>query len=574
MLGQTPAPMAPGAVRIALDDEEDAAADAVLPRPLRRADLMTVLEQVSQGRAPQPDAVRNPAADDLPRFPGARVLVVDDSDVNREVAAETLGQLGVEVTLAEGGEAAIELMRVEAFDLVFMDGSMPGLDGFETTARIRAEERDSGRPRAAILALTAHVIGAGADAWREAGMDGVVYKPFTVRDLAGALQRTCAGKAVTAPAPAPRPAQTDADAALFDPQVRAELDAIAVRKPEFLDRVQGLYRANAPLRAGEIDAALRAGDMDALARAAHALKSMSLSIGARAVAAAASSVEAGARENRSGLHAEVGALHQALDLTSAALFGETPVRDPFEAQFEAAMTNGGLRLVYQPIVDRNGGPCGKAEALVRWDHPEQGPLSPDAFLPCVARAAMGPRLTDFVMRRAMQDLAGLEHLNVAVNVFPEEFQEPGFAERVREALAAEGFDPQRLEIEVTETAMLDMERSAAAIAELQALGVRTALDDFGTGFTSFQALKTLPFDTLKIDRSFVQDCLSSTASAAIIHAVIGVGRALGVKVVCEGVETPEQAAFLRTAGAHYLQGYHFHKPMEVSEFCRLADRAA
>ena len=115
---------------------------------------------------------------------------------------------------------------------------------------------------------------------------------------------------------------------------------------------------------------------------------------------------------------------------------------------------------------------------------------------------------------------------------------------------------------------------AAAIAELQALGVRTALDDFGTGFTSFQALKTLPFDTLKIDRSFVQDCLSSTASAAIIHAVIGVGRALGVKVVCEGVETPEQAAFLRTAGAHYLQGYHFHKPMEVSEFCRLADRAA
>jgi len=575
VFGPTSAPLAPKAVWIALEDEENTAADAVLPRPLRRADLITVLEQVSHGRAPQLDTVRTQAADDLPRFPGARVLVVDDSDVNREVAAETLSQLDVDVTLAEGGEAAIELMRAEAFDLVFMDGSMPGLDGFETTARIRAEEMETGRPRAAILALTAHVIGAGADAWREAGMDGVVYKPFTVRDLAGALQRTCADKAVTGPGPAaPRTTQAGADVGLFDPQVRAELDAIAARKPEFLDRVQGLYRANAPLRAGEIDAALRAGDMDALARAAHALKSMSLSIGARAVAAAASTVEAGARESRSGLHVEVDGLHQALELTSVALFGEGPACDPFEAQFEAAMTNGGLRLVYQPIVDRNAGPCGKVEALVRWDHPERGPLCPDAFLPCVARAALGPRLTDFVMRRAMRDLTGLEHLSVAVNVFPEEFQEPGFSDRVRDALTAEGFDPQRLEIEVTETAMLDMERSAAAIADLKALGVRAALDDFGTGFTSFQALKTLPFDTLKIDRSFVQDCLSSTASAAIIHAVIGVGRALGVKVVCEGVETAEQAAFLRTAGAHYLQGYHFHRPMELSEISRLSDRAA
>ncbi|WP_262423513.1 response regulator [Brevundimonas denitrificans] len=204
---------------IALEDEENTAADAVLTRPLRRADLITVLEQVSHGRAPQLDTVRTQAADDLPRFPGVRVLVVDDSDVNREVAAETLSQLDVDVTLAEGGEAAIELMRAEAFDLVFMDGSMPGLDGFETTARIRAEEMETGRPRAAILALTAHVIGAGADAWREAGMDGVVYKPFTVRDLAGALQRTCADKAVTGPGPAaPRTTQADADVGLFDPR--------------------------------------------------------------------------------------------------------------------------------------------------------------------------------------------------------------------------------------------------------------------------------------------------------------------------------------------------------------------
>ena len=113
-----------------------------------------------------------------------------------------------------------------------------------------------------------------------------------------------------------------------------------------------------------------------------------------------------------------------------------------------------------------------------------------------------------------------------------------------------------------------------AISELKALGVKVALDDFGTGFTSFQALKELPFDTLKIDRCFVQDCLTSTASAAIIHAVIGVGRALGVRIVCEGVETAEQAAFLKTAGAHCLQGYHFHRPMEREELSGLAVLAA
>ena len=356
--------------------------------------------------------------------------------------------------------------------------------------------------------------------------------------------------------------------------MRGELEAIAARKPEFLDRVQGLYRANAPLRAGEIDAGLAAGDMEATARAAHALKSMSLSIGARAVAKAASAVVAAARENSSHVLADAAALHQALARTSAALFGETPARAPFEVEFEQAMSQGDLRLVYQPIVDRTGSSCEKVEALVRWSHPQRGAVPPDAFLPDVARAGLGPRLTDFVLRLAMTDLAAPMSLNVAVNVFPEEFQAPGFAARVRDALTATGFAPERLEIEVTETAMLDMDRSASAISDLKALGVKVALDDFGTGFTSFQALKELPFDTLKIDRSFVQDCLTSTASAAIIHAVIGVGRALGVRIVCEGVETAEQAAFLKTAGAHCLQGYHFHRPMEREELSRLAVLAA
>lgn len=574
VFGSARLPSADEAVLIALDDTGEDVADCVLPQPLRRADLITVLTQVSEGRAPHLGGRETQTVDDLPRFPGVRVLVVDDSDVNREVAAETLDQLGATVRLVESGQAAIESLRTETFDLVFMDGSMPGLDGFETTARIRAEEQGSGRSRVPIVALTAHVIGSGADAWRRAGMDGVVHKPFTVRDLAAALLRICPDRAAHIPAASASAAPVHADNELFDPTVRSELEAIAARKPEFMDRVQGLYRANAPLRASEIDAALAAGDMETTARAAHALKSMSLSIGARAVATAASAVEAGARESRPDVAADVAALREALVRTSKALFGDAPVREPFEVEFERALAQGDLRLVYQPIVDRTGSSCDKVEALLRWSHPERGPVPPDVFLPDVARAGLGPRLTDFVLRRAMTDLAAPMDLSVAVNVFPEEFQEPGFAARVRDALNAAGFDPRRLEVEVTETAMLDLGRSSAAISELQALGVRVALDDFGTGFTSFQALKDLPFDTLKIDRSFVQDCLTSTASAAIIHAVIGIGRALGLKIVCEGVETAEQAAFLKTAGAHYLQGYHFHRPTEIDALSCLAVLAA
>ncbi len=152
-------------------------------------------------------------------------------------------------------------------------------------------------------------------------------------------------------------------------------------------------------------------------------------------------------------------------------------------------------------------------------------------------------------------------IRVAINASASEFQQPGFAPRVAALAEARRFPLDRLEIEVTETAMLDVEAARRTIDALRALGVGVSLDDFGAGYTSLHALRELKFTTLKIDRSFVDRCSQDTASAAIIHAVIGVGRALGMKVVCEGVETAEQAEFLRIAGAHYLQGFYFHRPL-------------
>ena len=250
------------------------------------------------------------------------MLVADDSDVNREVAVEALARLGVTPTLVNDGQEAVEAASVERFDLIFMDGSMPVLDGFEAARRIRAAEAGAGLSRTPILALTAHVVGSGADAWRDAGMDGVVHKPFTVADLAAALERFFepAREAAPSETTVARPVEGDDD--LFDPAMRAELVQMgASGGGDFLVRVERLYRENAPKAyAAVIDAA----DDNDLARAAHALKSMSMSLGARRVAQTAAALESAARAGQptGPLSARLG---EALDATLAAIGGDTQV---------------------------------------------------------------------------------------------------------------------------------------------------------------------------------------------------------------------------------------------------------
>jgi signal transduction histidine kinase/DNA-binding NarL/FixJ family response regulator len=262
-----------------------------LPTPFRGGELAEGLHRISQGLAPRQETAA-PAVGGR-RYPGARVLVVDDSEVNREVAAEALAKFDVTVSFACDGVEAVEALRVETFDLVLMDGSMPRLDGFQASAQIRREEAETGRVRAPILALTAHVIGTAADAWRDAGMDGVIHKPFTLADVEAALERHCASFGIVVEAGTVQAAPNAAmDEELFDPTIRADLDAMAAAgRQDFVKRVEGLYVENAPLRMAELIAAAKTQDLDAAARAAHALKSMSLSLGARAVAKGASTVE-------------------------------------------------------------------------------------------------------------------------------------------------------------------------------------------------------------------------------------------------------------------------------------------
>jgi two-component system sensor histidine kinase BarA len=219
------------------------------------------------------------------------VLVADDNEVNREVAKEALQQMGATVALVCDGLEAVAAYGASRFDLIMLDGSMPGLSGFDAARRIREIEARSGARRTPIVAFTARVLGASATEWREAGMDALVAKPLTLEQLSRGVE-TALGRRTDVPTAEP---EAVADAALVDGELLDELSRLSSRGADFLARVVGLYRSHAPEAVGEIERCARDGDWDGLAKAAHALKSMSLNIGANAAAQAAAQLEIGAR---------------------------------------------------------------------------------------------------------------------------------------------------------------------------------------------------------------------------------------------------------------------------------------
>ncbi|WP_410825857.1 response regulator, partial [Methylobacterium sp. sgz302003] len=226
-------------------------------------------------------------------YAGARVLVADDSPVNREVAVEALTRCGVtRILTVENGAEAVAAAEAGGLDLILMDGSMPVLDGFDAARAIRAREAGTGARRVPIVALTAHVIGEGAEAWRAAGMDGVLAKPFTLADLARTLAGVLEPGSASAAADVPIDAPLDAPS-LLDPGTLASLDEMAQASgTAFIERLLRLFREHAPQ---SLETLIAAGDAPAAARAAHGLKSMSLNVGAGALAGALAAIERAAR---------------------------------------------------------------------------------------------------------------------------------------------------------------------------------------------------------------------------------------------------------------------------------------
>jgi diguanylate cyclase len=246
------------------------------------------------------------------------------------------------------------------------------------------------------------------------------------------------------------------------------------------------------------------------------------------------------------------------------------IRKLVEDDLRTAIEEDHLRLVYQPQVSADGTKLVSVEALVRWHHPTQGLISPLQFISIAEeRGLIGP-LGDWVLRKACEDGRQWGGLTVGVNVSAIQFKQRDFVAGVGAILKETGFTPTNLEIELTESVVVDdADKAEEAMMELRAMGIRLALDDFGTGYSSLIYLRRFAFDKIKIDKSFLESMEATGESAILVHSVVHLGRALGLTVTAEGVETDEQHRFLQAVGCHLLQGYYFSKPVPASEITRM-----
>jgi diguanylate cyclase (GGDEF)-like protein len=240
------------------------------------------------------------------------------------------------------------------------------------------------------------------------------------------------------------------------------------------------------------------------------------------------------------------------------------------AELRAAADNGELLLSYQPIVSVADGRCAAVEALVRWAHPTRGLLAPDAFLAVAEQTGAIVPIGEYTLRQACADgqrWAELGHpVPVHVNASATQLAHPRFVEVVRGCLAGEGMDPRLLVVEITESTVLDSPAVHATLDELVRLGVGLALDDFGTGYSSLTTLRSLPIDTVKIDKSFVARSASEPADRVVVEAIVQMAGRLGLRTVAEGVETPAQERYLRGAGIDAVQGYLHLAPVPAGVF--------
>jgi diguanylate cyclase len=258
----------------------------------------------------------------------------------------------------------------------------------------------------------------------------------------------------------------------------------------------------------------------------------------------------------------------------AAMDRDLSNRKLLEADLREAIENGGITLAYQPVVNNSGEKVIGVEALARWNHPDHGDIRPAEFVPIAEDSGLITALGEWVLRRALLDGKNWPGITISVNVSPLQFRRTDFVETVKRILAETQFDAARLELEVTESTFLgNVATAETAMRQLKHLGVQLALDDFGTGYSSLLYLRRFPFDKLKIDQSFTASIETAADAAAIVHAIVSLGRGLGMKVTAEGVETPEQALFLRAAGVHAMQGFRYGKPMSAAAVSvRLAER--
>jgi diguanylate cyclase (GGDEF)-like protein len=260
----------------------------------------------------------------------------------------------------------------------------------------------------------------------------------------------------------------------------------------------------------------------------------------------------------------------------AAMGAEVKERRHIEHELLHAISRGELSLAYQPQKRLTTGEILGFEALLRWHHRERGNISPSTFIPIAEECGLIRQIGEWVLRAACREAATWERpLVVAVNVSAVQLHSAQFAQLVHEVLLQTGLGAHRLELEITETALVrDKNRALATLRQLKNLGVRIAMDDFGTGYSSLSNLRAFPFDKIKIDGSFVRSVDSNQEAATIVRAVLGLGRGLGLPVLAEGVETAGELAFLAAESCMQGQGYFIGRPGSIETYRELVGNSA
>ncbi len=246
-----------------------------------------------------------------------------------------------------------------------------------------------------------------------------------------------------------------------------------------------------------------------------------------------------------------------------------------EHGLRTALDKDELILHYQPKLELESDKVCGMEALLRWQHPKRGMISPVDFIPIAEETGIIVPIGEWVIQEGCKQLAawsaqeGSHHLKLALNLSARQFQDRDLIKTLDKTLEATGIDPECLELEITESMIMDnMDEAITIMKRLRKRGVKWALDDFGTGYSSLSYLKKLPINALKIDQSFVRDLTVDSTDVDIVRAILSLGKTLDLRVVAEGVETEEQLDFLRQHGCHEIQGYLIAKPLPSVEFER------
>jgi diguanylate cyclase (GGDEF)-like protein len=593
-----------------------------------------------------------------------RLLIVDDISDNRSILKRRFERRGFDVSEAESGLAAVELIENGLFDLVLLDVMMPGIDGIETLKRIRAKKSASELP---VIMVTARSESGNIVEALELGANDYVTKPV---DFAVALARVNtqisrmrAEQQVVTANEQLRKANDDLERRVEE-RTRRLIDATQRLKEEIADREELQARSqylafhdsltrlgNRVLFKEQLDEALKdvsvtphplavlfldldgfkavndtlghsvgdqllktiaaelrdllpptdriarlGGDEFAILQVSSPQPASSISLAEKIVDVVGLTHCVDGHEVTVGASvgiaiANPGEINSESFLKSADLAmysaksegrGTYRIFDPqmdaivqsrrsLERDMRTGLAQGDFSLFYQPLVNLKTQKVTAFEALMRWQHAERGSVPPSEFIPVAEEMGLIVQLGEWALRRACVEAIGWpEDIRVSVNLSSLQFSKGNLVSTVMNALASSGLPASRLELEITESVLLEKsERNIAILNQLRELGVRISMDDFGTGYSSIGYLRSFPFDKIKIDRSFVRDLLVDEGSLAIVRAIAGLGVSFGMTTTAEGVETEEQVRCLKLEGCVEVQGYLYSKPVPASEVASL-----